>query len=72
MKQGVSYARKCIVKPMKLQHHQMIAFFGAVAEPGLSQCLISKVHFLASSLVFVLTFIDRSYLEMLGLQIVQL
>ena len=50
----------------------MIALFGAVAEPGLSQCLISKVHFMASSLVFMLIFIDKSYLEMIGLLILQL
>ena len=41
----------------------------AVAELGLS---LSKVHFMASSLVFVLTFIDKSYSEMTGLYILQL
>jgi len=59
------------VKPMKLQHNQMIAFFGAVAEPGFSQCLISKV--LSGFLTCFCAYIDRqSYLGMLGLQIVQL
>jgi hypothetical protein len=51
---------------------QMIAFFGAVAEPYLCLCPCCKVHFLASSLAFMLTFIERSHSKMLGLQNVQL
>ena len=55
------------VKPL---HYHMIAFLGAVAEPPVSSDLIRKVHFLASSCMFVHHIIDKSYCNIMGLQFV--
>ena len=55
---------------LKPLHHCMVAFFGAVAEPWLGSGACCKVHFLASSLVFVLHTIHEIYSHVLGLQFV--
>lgn len=54
---------------MKPLHYYMIAFLGAVAEPPVLSDLICKVHFLASSCMFM-HIIDKIYCNIMGLQFV--